>query len=422
MVLTAVREQREVYRLPGVRASEKPPAANDSLAPRIWTLSLTEADLSTLWAGQRFPAAALVTRAGAPVRVLHPGRAGRGAGPDFRDAIIAPPSGTVLRGDVELHVRASDFRAHGHERDRRYDGVVLHVVFEDDSDEETLLACGRRVAIVALAAWVRKRAHELSAWLSSPRLWREPCHDASARLGPEEVLSVLDQLGEQRFRERAAALAEQIQLVGPGEALFRAVLEGLGYGGNSALIAALFERVSWDEVAALLGPGKRATRAIEELIVTRAGDLLEGHAGRPANHPSLRIRGLAVLLTRHQQIFAEMPATGGILALSPRDLIGALTVAPLIGRSRAIELLTNAVLPWAVAEAATQRRADIEEVAFEHAARLPRPARYGALGFLETNLRSGDKPLALNAQRQQGLLALYKSECTQGGCGRCALS
>ena len=68
----------------------------------------------------------------------------------------------------------------------------------------------------------------------------------------------------------------------------------------------------------------------------------------------------------------------------------------LIGRSRAIELLVNAV--------------------------LPRPGRYGALAFLETDLRSGDRPLRLDARRQQGLLALYKTECTQGGCGRCVLS
>ena len=53
-------------------------------------------------------------------------------------------------------------------------------------------------------------------------------------------------------------------------------------------------------------------------------------------------------------------------------------------------------------------------------ARLPRPGPYGALAFLETNLRVAGRPL--DARRQQGLLALYKTECTQGGCGRCPLS
>ena len=53
---------------------------------------------------------------------------------------------------------------------------------------------------------------------------------------------------------------------------------------------------------------------------------------------------------------------------------------------------------------------------------LPRPARYGNLAFLEANLRGDGGPLPINARRQQGLLALFKTECTQGGCGRCATS
>jgi hypothetical protein len=148
--------------------------------------------------------------------------------------------------------------------------------------------------------------------------------------------------------------------------------------------------------------------------------LLAGHAGRPANHPARRISGLAALVVRHRTLFATAPDVARLLALSPRELICAFTVAPLIGRSRAIELLTNAVLPWAAALAPPQDRSGPR--AFARYAELPRPARYGALAFLEANLRNGDKPLALNARRQQGLLTLYKSECTQGGCGRCALS
>src|SRR3990170_4688636 len=148
---------------------------------------LTEAMLARLWAGQRFPAAALVTGEGVRLRVLHPGLPGRGAGPDFRDAIIAAP-GRLLRGDVELHQRSSDFRAHGHHRDPRYDRLVLHVVFADDTTEATRVSAGaKRVPVVSLASWLEARARELAGWLASPSLWREPCHDAIARLGNKRV-------------------------------------------------------------------------------------------------------------------------------------------------------------------------------------------------------------------------------------------
>ena len=121
----------------------------------------SEAVLVRLWAGQRFPADALVTLAGAPVHVLHPGLRGRGAGPDFRHARIRIADGLVRIGDIELHVRATDFRAHGHHNDRRYDHVVLHVVFEDDIGADTLLSSGRRVPVVGLAPWARRRAEDL---------------------------------------------------------------------------------------------------------------------------------------------------------------------------------------------------------------------------------------------------------------------
>ena len=77
---------------------------------------LLEADLWRLWEGQRFPKTALVTAEGAPLRVIFRGRPGAGPGPDFRGAMISSPQG-LLSGDVELHVRTSDFRRHGHHRD-----------------------------------------------------------------------------------------------------------------------------------------------------------------------------------------------------------------------------------------------------------------------------------------------------------------
>ena len=442
---------------------------------------LSEAVLVRLWAGQRFPASALVTRQGTPVRVLHPGRAGRGAGPDFRDALIATPSGGALQGDVELHARASDFRAHGHHRDRRYDGVVLHVVFEDDVAEDTRLASGRRAPVIALGPWARGRTEELAAWLSHPSLWREPCHDAVDRLGREEVLETLEALGERRFREREAALAAALSAEGPGEALYRALLAGVGYGGERRLLEEVSARLPWRELSARLAaarPHPEERSALAEALLLGAAELLPSQRGaragqphelqleaqwrdhgraappdpprppavqpasiRPANHPARRLAGLAHLLARHAPLLDAGPARGGPLEGPVSALISGWTVpaqgywrerlAPgaggratgaLIGRARAIELLVNAVLPWAAAHAEAQ--GDSEGAARARACfgRLPRPSPYGALKFLETNLRAEGRRLPLDARRNQGLLFLYKTECTQGGCGRCPLS
>jgi hypothetical protein len=463
-----------------VRGGSGPPITGDRAVAQNDPPGMCEATLAELWTGQRFPASALVTRQGVPVRVLHPGRRGRGAGPDFRNALIATPSGRILQGDVELHVRAGDFQAHGHQRDPRYDGVVLHVVFEDDEAEDTRLASGRRAPVVALAPWLQRRARQLATWLEGPALWREPCHDAVARLGRDRVVQTLETLGDARFREREAALVDDLRARGPGEALYRALVASLGYGGDRGLSVGLAEGMPWRDLSAELASMQQKEKDIlAEALLLGAAELLPSQVGaepghpregrweehwrhhepmakaprrrtgagttgslRPANHPARRLAGLAELLVRHGPCFEDGAPAREALEGRPSQLIKAWTVpaqgywrehlAPgvtarrtpgaLVGRGRAIELLVNAVLPWAAAQAEAGGEPDRAARARASFAGLPGPGRYGALAFLEANLGTGGESLALGARRQQGLLALYKAECTSGGCGRCPLS
>ena len=74
----------------------------------------------------------LSTVDGRRVRILDPGRLNTDSGPDFFNAKIAI-DGHTWAGDVEIHVRASDWHRHGHDGDRAYDSVILHVVDRDDT-------------------------------------------------------------------------------------------------------------------------------------------------------------------------------------------------------------------------------------------------------------------------------------------------
>lgn len=383
----------------------------------------SESLLHDLWAGQRFPASALVTRQGVPVRVLFRGRRGRGPGPDFRGGVIAGPSGLTLRGDIEIHVRASDFRAHGHDRDAAYDSVVLHVVFEDDTGADTTLRCGRRVPVIALAPWVARRAGEIERWLARPALWVEPCHNAPERLGPEGLAAALDALGDARFARRAASLREAAARDGPEQALFAAYLDVLGYGGDRDAMAGLAASLPWRDALRRTGGERGALEALflraAEAPARPAGEPGAGF-GRPLNHPTYRLRGLAALLAR-----AGGPAALAVSAASagPEAAIATFVVRPagggpaLIGRSRAIELLVNAALPF-LAGAAESHLAERARALY---ATLPRPAVYGSLAFLGAQLRRpGGRPVT--ARRLQGMLALHREWCTAGGCGRCPLS
>jgi len=65
------------------------------------------------------------------VTILHPGIQNGDGGPDFFNARIRI-NDTVWAGNIELHVKASDWILHRHNSDPAYDNVILHVVYEND--------------------------------------------------------------------------------------------------------------------------------------------------------------------------------------------------------------------------------------------------------------------------------------------------
>jgi hypothetical protein len=381
--------------------------------------ALSEAQLAYLWEGQRFPRGALRTREGLPLRVIYRGRAPGGPGPDYRGAIISTPQG-LLQGDVELHVRSSDFRRHGHHLDPAYDNLALHLVFQDDEGGPTRLACGRAVPVVALDGWLAERTRQIYRWLARPPGWEEPCRSAAGRLGAPAAGAALDRLGDMRFRQKSALFARALRETDPEQALWEALLEALGYGGARSELRAAARRAPWAELRPLLAalPARqRAAAAAARLFASFAeAPGPEQHTPiRPRNRPAARLRAAAALAAR----FAPRglwPPVAQALALPPteaaRRLTGLYTVSGAVGRARAIEIAANAALPCAAALG----HGPAAEAAY---AALPLPARYGGVKHIHAAL-AGAVPLT--ARRQQGMLYLLKQYCTQGGCGRCVLS
>ena len=403
-----------------VAVRERPPRYAARAASRD-SCPISERELAEIWEGQRFPPQALASVDGQPLTVLYRGLRGRGPGPDFRDAVIQTPV-AVLRGDVELHLRASDFRRHGHHRDPAYDGLALHLVYRADEGPHTLLAGGRPVPIAALAPWVERRSEEIRRWLERPALWREPCRSAPSRLGDAAVAAVLDRLGDIRFRRRTAELRRALRGEEAEEVLYRALMEALGYGGNREAFRLLALRLPWRGLhrsLAALPARERGGAALAMMLeaAARPPALALRTAGlRPGNHPARRLEGAAFLLAPH----VEAGLTKGLAAAlggDARRAVDALTVREgrtMIGAARALELLTNAVLPF-FAAAGGEGRARAAAIY----SALPRPAAYGPVRHLDDALGGA---VRVDARRQQGMLFLRRHYCTQGRCGSCPLS
>ena len=91
---------------------------------------MNEQFLSYLWKNRLF-SVDLKTAAGESLSILHPGDQNCDSGPDFFNARVRIGN-TMWAGNVEIHVRASDWYRHGHQDDHAYDNTILHVVFEPD--------------------------------------------------------------------------------------------------------------------------------------------------------------------------------------------------------------------------------------------------------------------------------------------------
>jgi len=61
-------------------------------------------------------------------KIINPGIRNHYSGPDFLQAVIQYPDGSIKQGAVEIHHYVSDWYSHGHHLDKYYDNVVLHVI------------------------------------------------------------------------------------------------------------------------------------------------------------------------------------------------------------------------------------------------------------------------------------------------------
>jgi hypothetical protein len=87
--------------------------------------------LHYVWRHRLFNIHDLQTITGEPVQVASPGSWNTNAGPDFLDARVRVGN-TLLAGNVELHLKASDWIRHDHNKDKQYSNLILHVVYEYD--------------------------------------------------------------------------------------------------------------------------------------------------------------------------------------------------------------------------------------------------------------------------------------------------
>ena len=73
----------------------------------------------------------LISFSGKSIQILDVGLPNYNSGPDFFNAKIKIDN-QLWAGNVEIHVKSSDWYVHNHEQDSAYSSIILHVVWEND--------------------------------------------------------------------------------------------------------------------------------------------------------------------------------------------------------------------------------------------------------------------------------------------------
>jgi hypothetical protein len=135
------------------------------------------------------------------VSVIYPGRTNGDNGPDFRDAVIVDKS-HLTKGDVEVHVKSSDWYSHGHHTSAEYNNVILHVVMWHDCNSATILQSGKPVPVLCLVKALRHQAYLLPHQL--------PCFQMLNHIDRQTLKKLLNTAGEERFKQKAMHFQSQI--------------------------------------------------------------------------------------------------------------------------------------------------------------------------------------------------------------------
>ncbi len=87
--------------------------------------------LHYLWKLKKFDLSNLISSGGQKLIIIDFGTYNTDSGPDFFNAKVQIDD-TIWAGNIEMHVRSSDWIKHNHQTDKAYNNVILHVVYEDD--------------------------------------------------------------------------------------------------------------------------------------------------------------------------------------------------------------------------------------------------------------------------------------------------
>lgn len=410
--------------------------------------------LHYLWKFKKFDTSNLQTSNQESITLIHSGNYLQLSGPDFFNAQLII-SQQHWAGNVEIHMKSSDWYRHHHEKDDAYNNVILHVVWEHDT--EIFRKNNTEIPVLELKNYVSKETVDHYNSLMRPKSWIF-CEKELPSIKPFVLQNWQARLFFERLERKAESIDDLLtQTQSDWDAvLFCMLAKNFGLNTNGEI----FLKIATSIPFAVIRKESFEVENIEALLFGKAGLLsvqkqdtyfvnLKSHyhylthkyqltksvydsvaffKHRPDNFPTIRLSQLAQLYGTQQQLFSKI-----ITAVSVKQLYDIFQVSvsnywkthyqfdkespkqnKALSKAFIDLIVINTVVPIQFAYARSLGKDPTEstiqllqQLAAESNAVIQ---KFGAFGWQ-----------ALNAFESQALLQLKNEYCNKSKCLECAI-
>lgn len=414
-------------------------------------MKIKEEILHHIWKHQYFNRFQMISEKGGEVEVISPGRYNVHQGPDFLEARIRI-GGILLIGNVEIHVRASDWVKHAHDNDPNYMNVILHVVWENDHPG----------ILPDIPCFELKNRIPLSVMKKFESLLEQggniPCR-AQLKSVPEAVWeNWKEELLIRRLNNRARQIKSLLlkNNFHWEETFWWLIARGFGYSAN----AVAFESIAQSIPFATLLRHRSVLVQIEALLLGQAGLLNKRFKDeypqmlqkeyqfyrkkynlpqnvtqvhflrmRPVNFPTVRLSQLSVLFHENINLFQTIKDENDLQKVEKLFLVTAndywhyhynlddtsLFKPKTLGKTMISLLIINAVIPFLYTYGIVNQHQEAIDKSLKWIKKQPAERNSILLQFNEMGV------FASNAAESQALIELKTEFCDQLKCLDCAI-
>lgn len=412
--------------------------------------------LHYIWRTGKFDQNALMTTQGQHITILNPGTYNTNAGPDFLEAQVKLDE-TVWAGHIEMHVQASDWYRHGHERDQAYHNVVLHVVAEND--KPVLDPSGQPIPTLHIGSRIPAEVSKKYQQLLKHESWI-PCQHRLHEV-PDHIKNLWnDRLIIDRLQDKTNLITEDlVKSKWDWEQIFFVHLAmHLGSKVNKDAFRLLTQSIHLN----LLLKHRHSLHELEAILFGQAGlldaDFVDSYPQklkstyrflkkkydlapinksvwnylrlRPANFPTVRIAQLATLVFLTEHLFSKCLAADSVKELENTfnidvgqywtdhyvfDKTSARRSKKKLGKATVLNLIINTVAPFLFVYSKAKDKQEYLDKALQHLESIPAETnhiikKWNKLGYS-----------ALHAMDSQALLQLKNKYCDFTRCLECQI-